>query len=50
MSHVRGAVVVRRPDLTEATDMLAPALGLDFVKTFQSHFTFSRQSLLRYVT
>ena len=49
MSHVRGAVVVRRPDLTRAAGALAPAHGLDFVRTLQSHFPFAQYSLLRYV-
>eukprot|EP00903_Cladosiphon_okamuranus_P015446 g14266.t1 len=46
MSHIRGAVVVRRPDLTEAAGSLAPAHDLDFVRTLQSYFPTSRDSLL----
>lgn len=49
MSHVQGAVVVRRQDLTQASGNLAPAHGLDFVKTLQSYFPTSRDSLLRCV-
>lgn len=49
MSHVWGAVVVRRPDLAEAAGALAPAHALDFVKTLQSYFPTSRDSLLRYI-
>lgn len=49
MAHVQGAVVVRRPDLTQAIGKLAPAHSLDFVKTLQSHFPTSRDSLLRYI-
>lgn len=51
MSHVQGAVVVRRPDLTKAPGMLAPANSLDFVKTLQSYFTVFKRSLfpIRYV-
>lgn len=49
MSHIEGAVVVRRPDLTQAVGNIAPAHSLDFVKTLQSHFSTSRDSLLRYV-
>lgn len=47
MSHVQGAVVVRRPDLTQEIGKLAPAHRLDFVKTLQSYFPTSRDSLLR---
>lgn len=38
MSRVRGAVVVRRPDLATMTGMVAPANDLDYVKTLQSYF------------
>ncbi|CAB1120095.1 unnamed protein product [Ectocarpus sp. CCAP 1310/34] len=47
MSHIQGAVVVRRPDLAWAPGSLAPAHDLDFVKTFQSYFPISQNSLLR---
>ncbi|CAB1103954.1 unnamed protein product [Ectocarpus sp. CCAP 1310/34] len=47
MSHIQGAVVVRRPDLVRAPGSLAPAHDLDFVKTFQSYFPISQTSLLR---
>ncbi|CAM9897772.1 unnamed protein product [Ectocarpus fasciculatus] len=47
MSHIQGAVVVRRPDLPRAPGSLAPAHDLDFVKTFQSYFNISQTSLLR---
>ncbi|CAN0444190.1 unnamed protein product [Ectocarpus sp. 12 AP-2014] len=47
MSHVHGAVVVRRPDLARAPVSLAPAHDVDFVKTFQSYFPISQSSLLR---
>ncbi|CAM9445961.1 unnamed protein product [Ectocarpus fasciculatus] len=47
MSHVQGAVVVRRPDLPRAPGSLAPAHDLDFVKTFQSYFPIAHSSLLR---
>ncbi|CAN0173789.1 unnamed protein product [Ectocarpus sp. 8 AP-2014] len=49
MSHIQGAVVVRRPDLVRAPGSLAPAHDLDFVKTFQSYFQISQSSLLRCV-
>ncbi|CAM9862224.1 unnamed protein product [Ectocarpus sp. 4 AP-2014] len=49
MSHIQGAVVVRRPDLVRAPGSLAPAHDLDFVKTFQSYFPISQSSLLRCV-
>lgn len=45
MSRVQGAVVVRRPDLTKALGILAPANSLDFVKTLQSYFTIFKESL-----
>ncbi|CAN0342528.1 unnamed protein product [Ectocarpus sp. 6 AP-2014] len=47
MSHIQGAVVVRRPDLVRAPGSLAPAHDLDFVKTFQSYFQIAQSSLLR---
>ncbi|CAM9841386.1 unnamed protein product [Ectocarpus sp. 4 AP-2014] len=49
MSHVQGAVVVRRPDLARAPVSLAPAHDVDFVETFQSYFLISQSSLLRQV-
>ena len=49
MSHVWGAVVVQRQDLTQAAGSLAPAYDLDFVRTLRSHFALSQHSLLRYV-
>lgn len=49
MSHIQGAVVVRRPDLIDVSSsspsLLAPASGLDFVKTLQSYFPRFRNSL-----
>lgn len=45
MSHVQGAVVVRRPDLTQVPGVLAPANSLDFVQTLQSYFTIFKSSL-----
>ncbi|CBN75964.1 conserved unknown protein [Ectocarpus siliculosus] len=47
MSHVRGTVVVRRPDLARAPGTLAPAYDVDFIRTFQSYFPISQSSLLR---
>ncbi|CAB1118776.1 unnamed protein product [Ectocarpus sp. CCAP 1310/34] len=47
MSHVQGAVVVRRPDLAQAPESVAPAQNVDFVKTLQSYFPISQSSLLR---
>ncbi|CAM9134740.1 unnamed protein product [Ectocarpus fasciculatus] len=47
MSHIQGAVVVRRPDLARAPGTLSPAHDVDFVETFQSYFPVSRSSLLR---
>ncbi|CAB1105986.1 unnamed protein product [Ectocarpus sp. CCAP 1310/34] len=47
MSHIQGAVVVRRTDLARAPGTLAPAHDVDFVRTFQSYFPISRSSLLR---
>ncbi|CAM9799475.1 unnamed protein product [Ectocarpus sp. 6 AP-2014] len=47
MSHVQGAVVVRRPDLAQAPGSVAPAQDVDFVKTLQSYFPISQSSLLR---
>ncbi|CAM9134821.1 unnamed protein product [Ectocarpus fasciculatus] len=49
MSHIQGAVVVRRPDLVQDPGSLAPAHDLDFVKTFQSYFPIAQSSLLRFV-
>ncbi|CAN0301288.1 unnamed protein product [Ectocarpus sp. 12 AP-2014] len=45
MSRIKGAVVVRRPDLVEAHAMLGPVHTLDFVKAFQSYFAIFRSSL-----
>eukprot|EP00903_Cladosiphon_okamuranus_P010124 g9587.t1 len=45
MSHIEGAVVVRRPDLISPS-LLAPASDLDFVKTLQSYFPIFQSSLL----
>lgn len=54
MSHVEGAVVVRRPDLIDvgsSPSLLAPAGDLDFVKTLQSYFPIFQSSLFpRYDT
>ena len=44
MARVKGAVVVRRPDLI-APDNIAPANSLDFAKTLQSYFVIFRDSL-----
>lgn len=48
MSHVKGAIVVRRPALTRNPSVLAPAHSLDFVATLQTHFLTSENSLLRH--
>lgn len=45
MSRIKGAVVVRRPDLVKAPAMLGPVNTLDFVKAFQSYFAIFRSSL-----
>ncbi|CAM9293887.1 unnamed protein product [Ectocarpus fasciculatus] len=49
MTHVDGAVVVRRPELIDVesspTPLLSPANSLDYVKTLQSYFTIFRDSL-----
>lgn len=45
MSHVQGAVVVRRPELAALPGMLAPANSLDFVKTLESYFSIFKTSL-----
>ncbi|CBJ29242.1 conserved unknown protein [Ectocarpus siliculosus] len=45
MSRIKGAVVVRRPDLAKAPAMLGPVNTLDFVKAFQSYFAIFRSSL-----
>ncbi|CAM9891928.1 unnamed protein product, partial [Ectocarpus sp. 8 AP-2014] len=45
MSRIKGAMVVRRPDLVKAPAMLGPVNTLDFVKTFQSYFGIFRSSL-----
>ncbi|CAM9442082.1 unnamed protein product [Ectocarpus fasciculatus] len=47
MSHIQGAVVVRRPDLVREPASLAPAHDMDFVRTLQSYFPISQSSLLR---
>lgn len=47
MSRVEGAIVVRRPDLTQDLSLLAPAHGLDFAATLQTYFPTSEHSLLR---
>lgn len=46
MSHVDGAVVVLRPDLTNSSGKLAPAGSLDYAKTLQSYFSMFKTSLL----
>lgn len=46
MSHVEGAVVVLRPDLTNTSDKLAPAGSLDYARTLQSYFPLFKTSLL----
>ncbi|CAB1100997.1 unnamed protein product [Ectocarpus sp. CCAP 1310/34] len=49
MSHVDGAVVVRRPELIDVesspTRLLSPANSLDYVKTLQSYFPIFKESL-----
>ncbi|CAM9683069.1 unnamed protein product [Ectocarpus sp. 12 AP-2014] len=49
MSHVDGAVVVRRPELIDVesspTRLLSPANSLDYVKTLQSYFPIFKDSL-----
>ncbi|CAM9189728.1 unnamed protein product, partial [Ectocarpus sp. 8 AP-2014] len=45
VSRVRGAVVVKRPELTARPGILAPANGLDFVETLRSYFPIFRSSL-----
>ncbi|CBJ29440.1 conserved unknown protein [Ectocarpus siliculosus] len=49
MSHVDGAVVVRRPELIDVesspTRLLSPANSLDYVKTLQSYFSIFKDSL-----
>lgn len=45
MSHVRGAVIVRRPDLTETSEAFVPANRLDFVETLKAYFPIFESSL-----
>ncbi|CAM9229206.1 unnamed protein product, partial [Ectocarpus sp. 12 AP-2014] len=45
VSRVRGAVVVKRPELTARPGILTPANGLDFVETLRSYFPIFRSSL-----
>lgn len=45
MSRVQGAVVVKRPDLTQKPGALTPATSLDFVKTLRSYFSIFKSSL-----
>ncbi|CAM9433421.1 unnamed protein product [Ectocarpus sp. 12 AP-2014] len=45
VSRVRGAVVVKRPELTALPGILTPANGLDFVETLRSYFPIFRSSL-----
>lgn len=45
VSRVRGAVVVKRPELTARPGILTPANGLDFVETLRSYFSLFRSSL-----
>ncbi|CAM9847789.1 unnamed protein product [Ectocarpus sp. 4 AP-2014] len=45
VSRVRGAVVVKRPELTARPGILTPANGLDFVETLRSYFPLFRSSL-----
>jgi len=48
MTHVEGAVVVRRPDLIDvdsASSLLAPAGELDFARTLMSYFPRFKSSL-----
>ena len=47
MSHVQGAVVVRRPDLTQSPNLLMVGSNkLDFAKTFDSYLPMFRDCLL----
>lgn len=48
MSHVQGAVVVRRPDLAATPGILAPANNLDFDKTLSSYASTFEGSLFPY--
>ena len=43
---MKGAVVVRRPGLTNVSDNIAPAHTLDFVTTLQSYFAIFSAALL----
>ncbi|CAN0214375.1 unnamed protein product, partial [Ectocarpus fasciculatus] len=45
MSHVQGAIVVRRPELAKVPGMLSPANHLDFEKTLTSYFEIFSGSL-----
>lgn len=46
VSHVEGAVVVTRPDLTRDSDMPMADNKLDYSKTLESYFPLFRSSLL----
>lgn len=49
MSHVQGAVVIRRPDLVDAdspSSLLAPAKSVNYVPTLQSYFYLFKSSFI----
>lgn len=45
VSRVRGAVVVKRPELIARPGILTPADGLDFVETLRSYIPIFKSSL-----
>lgn len=46
MSHVTGAVVVKRPDLTKSPGALQPATSLDYAETLHSYLSVFKSYLL----
>lgn len=46
MSHVRGAVVVKRPSLAKRPGALRPANSLNYVETLRSYFPVFKEYLL----
>ncbi len=46
MSHVEGAVVVRRPGLPRHEDMLGPAESLDYAETLRLYLRTFASSLI----
>lgn len=46
MSHVQGAVVVRRPGLTQHADMLGPVNSLDYAETLRLYLPIFASSLI----